>query len=56
MKKHYEKMCMTPLGFEFEENLLEGSVIDDLTVTAVGQQVHDINAEQEEWNSQWEWE
>ena len=55
MKKHYEKMCMTPLGFVFEGNLLEGSVLDDLTVTSVGQQTHDINAQEEGWNTEWEW-
>ena len=26
MKKHYEKMCMTPLGFVFEGTLLAGSM------------------------------
>lgn len=56
MKKHYEKMCMTPLGFVFEGNILQqASVLDDMTVTSVGQQVHDIDAEDQGWNTEWEW-
>ena len=40
MKKHYEKMCMTPLGFEFEGNLLEASVITNSSVVrATGHEV-----------------
>ena len=54
MKKHYEKMCMTPLDFMFEGNLLEGSVIDDMAVTSMGQKVEEINA-QTEWSTEWEW-
>ena len=32
MKKHYEKMCMTPLGFVSEGNLLAGSVVTNQSV------------------------
>ena len=56
MKKHYEKMCMTPLGFVFEGNILQNaSVLDDMTVTSVGQKAVDINAEDQGWNTEWEW-
>ena len=55
MKKHYEKMCMAPLEVVFEGHLLEGSVLDDLTVTSVGQKVQDIDAEDQGWNTEWEW-
>jgi len=34
MKKHYEKMCMTPLGFDCESELLASSIrTDELSVT-----------------------
>ena len=56
MKKHYEKMCMTPLEFIFEGNLLEGSVLDDMKVISAGQLVQDIDAEEQGWNTEWEWE
>ncbi len=40
MKKHYEKMCMTPLGFVFEGNLLEGSIVNmETTVRATGHEI-----------------
>ena len=32
MKKHYEKMCMTPLGFEPLGALLDGSVVTNQSV------------------------
>ena len=42
MKKHYEKMSMTPLGMEFQDNLLvlQGSIVDNVaTVEAMPQEV-----------------
>ena len=42
MKKHYERMTMTPLGMEFESNLmvLQGSIVDNAaTVESMGQDV-----------------
>ncbi len=33
MKKHYEKMCMTPLGFVFEGTLLSGSIEAEVRAT-----------------------
>ena len=34
MKKHYEKMCMTPLGFAPEGSVLASSIYtDNLSVT-----------------------
>jgi len=34
MKKHYEKMCMTPLGFVFEGAVLASSIrTDEMSVT-----------------------
>ena len=40
MKKHYEKMCMTPLGMEFESNLLliQGSMVDNVDSVVITEQ------------------
>ena len=48
MKKHYEKMSMTPLGMEFEANLmagvLQGSIVDNVaTVEAMPQEVENYD-------------
>ena len=42
MKKHYEKMCVTPLGVVFEGNLLEGSIDRQMSIRATGQEVQDV--------------
>ncbi len=40
MKKHYEKMCMTPLGFVYERALLDASAITNSSVVrATGHEV-----------------
>ena len=41
MKKHYEKMCMTPLGTYFEGDLLLTSVVQEesYVVTTPGHQI-----------------
>ena len=38
--------------------LLKGSIVDQVDVYSAGQEVHDLNAEdpQFDWNNQWEWE
>ena len=46
MKKHYERMTMTPLGMEFESNLmaLQGSIVDNVaTVEAMPQEVENYD-------------
>lgn len=46
MKKHYEKMCMTPLGMELEGNLLliQGSIVDNAdTIVTIEQEVGEYN-------------
>lgn len=57
MKKHYEKMCMTPLGFVFEGNiLLDASIVtEDAMVSTTGQKLetHDFN-DTDTFNTQWE--
>ena len=42
MKKHYEKMCMTPLGFDFEGSLFAGSTDSRMRIRATGQEVEDV--------------
>lgn len=59
MKKHYEKMCMTPLGFVFERNLLEASIItDESVVRATGHEIGNTfdgtDAGGGEFNLDWE--
>ena len=55
MKKHYEKMCMTPLGFVSECNLLEGSVVSNMTLQSTGQEVKDYDFSQDtSFNTEWE--
>ena len=46
MKKHYERMTMTPLGMELESNLmvLQGSIVDNVaTVEAMPQEVQNYD-------------
>ena len=46
MKKHYERMTMTPLGMELESNLmvLQGSIVDNVaTVEAMPQEVENYD-------------
>ena len=57
MKKHYEKMCMTPLGVVFEGNLLQCSVVtNDSVVTTTGQEVqsYDFTDNTSDFNHTWE--
>ena len=38
--------------------LLKGSIVEQIEVISAGQEVHDIEADSEEfdWNNQWDWE
>ena len=38
--------------------LLKGSIVEQLEITSVGQEVHDLNADDQqfEWNENWNWE
>ena len=38
--------------------LLKGSIVEQVEVLSIGQDVHDINAsdKQFDWNSNWDWE
>ena len=57
MKKHYEKMCMTPLGFVFEGNLLQASIVtEEAMVSTTGQQTETYNFSDpnNSFNTQWE--
>ena len=58
MKKHYEKICMTPLKFTLEGNLLEGSIVDTAVVTtkSTGQEINpiDFSSENNPFNTDWE--
>ena len=54
MKKHYEKMCMTPLGFEFEGNVLGASTYDSTAVRSTGQEVEEIDFSESPFNHNWE--
>ncbi len=38
-----------------EAPILAESVVDDVTVISEGQQVQDINAQDQGWNHQWDW-
>ena len=56
MKKHYEKMCMTPLGFVLEGNLLQASIVtEESVVRTMGQQVETYDfSSGDEFNLDWE--
>ena len=55
MKKHYEKMCMTPLGFITEGNLLQASVSQTMVVESTGQEVIEYDFEHDDtFNTDWE--
>ena len=38
--------------------LVKGSIVDQVEIISMGQEVHDIDASSEEfdWNNQWKWE
>lgn|GEM_PF-5460341 len=54
MKKHYEKMCMTPLGFDFEGSLFAGSTDSQMSIRATGQEVEDVtfDSSSEYWRNE----
>ena len=57
MKKHYEKMCMTPLGVVFEGQLLANSVVDNVTaggVIAAEQEVYEADFSTSDFNFDWD--
>lgn len=54
MKKHYEKMCMTPLGFEPSGNLLQGSVQATTEVQTTGQLVESFDFNDPSFQQNWE--
>ena len=56
MKKHYEKMCMTPLESVFEGNLLLASVVtEESTVTTLGHPLETENFDDSEtFHTEWE--
>ena len=54
MKKHYEKMCMTPLGFDFEGSLMSSSVATQTTVRTTGQEVQNLDFSDDTFNHSWE--
>ena len=59
MKKHYEKMCMTPLGMEFESNLLliQGSTLDNADkVVTIDQAVGEFNFEDPDGGFSVDWD
>lgn len=35
--------------------ILNGSVVDNAVVVSNGQDVHDVPADDQDWNHQWEW-
>ena len=56
MKKHYEKMCMTPLGTYFEGNLLLGSAVQTASevVTTPGHEIVPDSFDSETFQLDWE--
>ena len=46
------------VDLSLEGGLLAGSIVDQLEITSVGQEVHDLNADDQqfEWNENWNWE
>lgn len=55
MKKHYEKMCVTPLGVVFEGNLLGASTVNTTRVRATGQEVENLDfSDSGTFNHSWE--
>ena len=56
MKKHYEKMCMTPLGFVFEGTLLAGSIETEVRATGheIGNTFDGTEEGGGEFNLDWE--
>ena len=56
MKRHYEKLCVTPLGFEFDGNFLQASVVDNMVVESTGQEVivYDFSDSSNGFNTDWE--
>ena len=56
MKKHYVKMCMTPLGFSVEGNLLQASIVtEEAAVMTTGQKTVEYDFTNDNtFNTDWE--
>ena len=61
MKRKHKFETPTDLqavDLSLEGGVLKGSIVDQLEVVSVGQEVDEIDASKDEfdWNNQWEWE
>ncbi|MBR1487313.1 MAG: hypothetical protein IJ603_00280 [Bacteroidales bacterium] len=54
-KQFVRPEVLQELSLLHDTPILQGSVVDDVTVISSGQEVQEINAEDQEWNQNWEW-
>jgi len=56
--KFVKPAILREVSLESEGQILAGSIVDQVEVLSAGQEVHDINAEESEfdWNQDWQWE
>ena len=54
-KQFVRPEVLQELSLLHDTTILQGSVVDDVTVISSGQEVQEINAEDQEWNQNWEW-
>ena len=56
-KKFISPMILEIADFQLEEAILAGSIVDnDFMLESAGQSVNNINADEQDWNQNWEWD
>ena len=56
-KKFIPPMILEIADFQLEEAILAGSIVDNnFMLESAGQSVNNINADEQDWNQNWEWD
>ena len=56
-KKFILPMILEIADFQLEEAILAGSIVDNnFMLESAGQSVNNINADEQDWNQNWEWD
>ena len=56
-KKLIPPMILEIADFQLEEAILAGSIVDNnFMLESAGQSVNNIDADEQDWNQNWEWD
>lgn len=56
-KKFIPPMILEIAAFQLEEAILAGSIVDNnFMLESAGQSVNNIDADEQDWNQNWEWD